>query len=70
MEMKDIREIHVKIRNKYSPEELKPEILISIVDILFEYLNENNQADRLNPEDQLSGISGNLICDSQNCDNK
>lgn len=28
------------------------------------------QPDRLNPEDQLSGDSGYLICDSRICDNK
>lgn len=47
MKMKDIRDIHVKIRNKYSPNELKPEILTNIIHIIFEYLSENNQPDRL-----------------------
>lgn len=48
MKMNDIRDIQVKIREKYSPQELQPEILMDIVHILFEYLdNENNQPERL-----------------------
>jgi hypothetical protein len=30
----------------------------------------NNQPERLNPEDQLSGNSGKLVCDSLNSTNK
>ncbi len=38
MNMNDIRDIQIKIREKYGPEELSPEILMEIIHILFEYL--------------------------------
>ncbi len=39
MKMNEINEIHKKIREKYGPSELEPEILMEIVHILFEYLD-------------------------------
>ena len=38
MKMSDIRDIQIKIRKKYSPEMLSPEILCEIIHILFYYI--------------------------------
>ena len=48
MKMKDIVNVHMEIRKKYSPDELSPEILSNIIDELFKYLDSNNQPERLN----------------------
>jgi REP element-mobilizing transposase RayT len=41
MKMADIREISKKIRKKYPPEIISPEILCDIIHILFEYQNDS-----------------------------
>lgn len=43
MKMKDLRDIQVKLREKYSPEELKAEILCDIIHILFNYLETEEE---------------------------
>jgi hypothetical protein len=51
MNMKDIRNVHIKLRKKYPPDILKPEILADISECLFEYLTEDNQPERSKRED-------------------
>lgn len=52
MKMTDIRDVHIKIRKKYPPSEMSPEMLHEIVQILFEYLDDN-QPERSKREDSI-----------------
>jgi hypothetical protein len=42
MNMKDTKEIYIKIRNKFPPDILEPRILTEIIEILFEYIDESD----------------------------
>lgn len=40
MLMKNVNDIHKRIREKYSPSELDPEILCEIIHIIFDYIDQ------------------------------
>ena len=40
MNIKDVKDIHVKIREKYPPSDISPQALCDIVHILFEYCDK------------------------------
>lgn len=40
MNLKDVKDIHIKIRVKYPPSELSPQALCDIIHILFEYCDK------------------------------
>ena len=46
MKMNDVRDIHIRIREKYPPKTLDPEILQDIIHILFEYIRPETIPDK------------------------
>ena len=46
MNMKDVRDIHIKLRKKFPPDsELTPILLQQIVDVMLEHISEGDKAE-------------------------